>query len=150
MNTRTTDPFFEDEEDLARSQAARPSASASAAKKPPKTTASPASAVSAKKPPSFALVVAIAVVALLLGVGIGYFWAMAVVDRSGTAQVQTTTSPTISTGASSDEEGMPEGHPDISAMMNPDGSINEDAVEAFKAQRAASQQEQDDTAADAA
>ncbi len=85
------------------------------------------------KPPSFGLVVAIALVALLLGVGIGYFAAMAVVDRSngnvpdGSPAVQ-----------SSGEEGeaLPSGHPDIASMMNPDGTVDQEALEAYKASRA--------------
>ncbi len=84
------------------------------------------------KPPSFGLVVAIAFVALLLGIGIGYFAAMAVVDRSGGAADG---SPAVqSSGA--EGEALPSGHPDIASMINPDGTVDQEALEAYKASRA--------------
>lgn len=144
--TPANDPFFEDEEDLARAQATPSQKSAKAA---PAAKAAP----SGPKPPSFALVVGIAVVALLLGIAIGYFFAMSVVDRSHSTSTQptaTSSSSLLTADEGEADAAMPEGHPDIASMMNPDGSVNEEAVEAFKAQRAADQEGQEDQDAGAA
>lgn len=144
MSTHGNDPFFEDEEDVARAQAtATPRASKAA------PVASAASSKGARKPPSFGWVVAIAVVALLLGVGIGYFWAMAVVDHSPSSSSSTVTL-TSTSEMDGEAVGMPEGHPDISSLMNPDGTRNEEALAAYRAEQAAKQGEeaQADTEAD--
>lgn len=155
----SNDQFFEEEEDLARSQAqasaradrgrsdGRPRSGKLAARG---TGASAPSSpvVSKRRPPSFALVVAIAVVALVVGVCVGYFIAMAVVDRSMVSNqvVQTAQTDTATSTDAGEESGMPDGHPDISSMLNPDGTVNEEAVEAYKAEHAASQTEEGDDA----
>lgn len=133
MSTHGNDPFFEDEEDVARAQATvTPQVSKSA------PVASAAAPKDARKPPSFGWVVAIAVVALLLGVGIGYFWAMAVVDHGPSSDGSTVAlAPTSDTDG--EATGMPEGHPDIASMMNADGTPNEEALAAYRAERAAKQ-----------
>lgn len=149
------DQFFEEEESLARQQAGAGAragrAGADARREPARTPArgsgspaSPAPAPSKRRPPSFALVVAIAAVALILGICVGYFIAMAVVDHSSTSNqvVQTTQSGSSASTGAEDESGMPEGHPDISSMLNADGSVNEEAVEAYKAERASEQAEE--------
>lgn len=149
------DQFFEEEESLARQQAGAGAragrAGADARREPARTPArgsgspaSPAPAPSRRRPPSFALVVAIAAVALILGICVGYFIAMAVVDHSSTSNqvVQTTQSGSSASTGAEDESGMPEGHPDISSMLNADGSVNEEAVEAYKAERASEQAEE--------
>jgi len=130
--------FFEDEEELARAEAAAQRAPKPKAKPAPKPAQAPAQA-SGAQPPSFALVGAIAVVALLLGVCIGYFVAMAVVDRSpdDAAPAGTTQQAVVSGADAADASGMPSDHPDISSMINPDGTVNEEALAAYKAQRAA-------------
>lgn len=151
------DQFFEEEESLARQQAGagaqagrlRAAARPESARTPAGRSGSPASsapAPSKRRPPSFALVVAIAAVALILGICVGYFIAMAVVDHSSTSNqvVQTTQSGSSASTGAEDESGMPEGHPDISSMLNADGSVNEEAVEAYKAERATEQAEEGD------
>ena len=93
----------------------------------------------------------IAVVALLLGVCIGYFAAMMAVggavdvehSSTSTTTVVTTTGEGDASAASTDALGMPSDHPDISSMINPDGTVNEEALAAYKAQRAAEQGSQD-------
>ena len=151
------DQFFEEEESLARQQAGTGAragrAGADARREPVRTAArgsgsptSSAPAPSKRRPPSFALVVAIAAVSLILGICVGYFIAMAVVDHSSTSNqvVQTTQSGSSASTGAEDESGMPEGHPDISSMLNADGSVNEEAVEAYKAERATEQAEEGD------
>lgn len=138
-----TDQFFEEEEELARKQADAGTAKGQP-KQAEKTTKTPAAQASAKggaKPPSFAMVVVIALVALLVGVCIGYFFAMLVVDRTdasvsttSTSQVVATTSGDASSTLADMESEMPEGHPDITSMMNADGTVNQEAVDAYKAQ----------------
>ena len=139
-----TDDFFEEEADLARDQVVsagtgKNAASGKARKTPAAPSASPAR--SAAKPPSFMNVVLIALAALILGIGIGYFIAMTVVDRTSSSNSASVSAPAVTMGTESQdipETGeMPSGHPDISSMMNPDGSINEEAVAQYKAERAA-------------
>lgn len=135
------DPFFEEEAELARAQAQACSAKS---KKQPAVRAQPPAGATARKPPSFAMVVAIAAVALVLGVCIGYFIAMSVVDRtsSDTGQVSSSSSGQVAQTARTDSSGaddasMPEGHPDIASMLNSDGTVNQEAVEEYKARAAA-------------
>ena len=45
--------------------------------------------------------------------------------------------------AAQEEGSLPSGHPDIASMMNPDGSVNQEAVDAFKASRAAQDSNED-------
>ena len=139
--SNASDPFFEEEEELARSQASSAKASKGSKGASASGKAAPKGGpvkTGGRKPPSFGLAVAIAVVALLLGVGIGYFAAMAVVDRSDGANPSAATVPAATTAGEEAESGeLPSGHPDIASMMNPDGTVNEEAVEAFKASRAA-------------
>ncbi len=137
MASSGSDQFFEEEEDLARQQAS-PVKDGGKAKSKVKAQVQTQKTATGHKPPSFALAVLIAVVALLLGVGIGYFAAMAVVDRSDGAAGSTT--PAASAVLGSSEEGsLPSGHPDIASMMNPDGSVNQEALDAYKASRASQQ-----------
>lgn len=161
------DQFFEEEEELARKDA-RPAVGATKAKRAAAPTSASgrsggaptgkAAAPSDHRPPSFALVVAIALVALLLGICIGYFFAMSVVGGGSTAGDASAASQQSVVAASSDASSMavstgdsaemPAGHPDISSMMNEDGTVNQEAVDAYKAQLAAAQGEsgQEDTA----
>lgn len=139
-----TDDFFEEEADLARDQigSAKPAKTDAPVKAQSRPVAAPSSpALSTAKPPSFLNVVLIAVAALVLGIGIGYFIAMTVVDRTSSGDASTAaTSSVVAEGQSQDipDVGeMPSDHPDISSMMNPDGSINEEAVAQYKAERAA-------------
>lgn len=137
------DQFFEEEEELARKDARPAGASKACPAQQPAKGAAPRSAApaNAPKPPSFAQVVAIAAVALLLGIGIGYFAAMAVVDRTATDAApqaqQAVVAADDSVGGTISEAEMPAGHPDIASLMNPDGTVNQEAVDAYKAQLAA-------------
>ena len=157
--SNTTDQFFEDEEDLAREQSAaggkdrkgRPAPDASgkpaaggkpAGKARAATPATPAAGgKGGAKPPTFGMVVAIAAVALVLGVCIGYFFAMSVVDKTrsaGTAATTTAATTSASTSDSTDDTGsLPSGHPDLSTLMNADGTVNEEALAEYRAKRAA-------------
>lgn len=137
MASTNSNQFFEEEEELARRQDAASATSARASKsKSAAPAAKKAPSRSGSKPPSFALVVAIAIVALLLGMGIGYFIAMATVGSVSTvSHTVDTTAQTVSVDG--EGESLPSGHPDISSMMNADGSVNEEALEAYKASRAA-------------
>ena len=140
MASSGSDQFFEEEGDLAQQRASQAleSGNAKSKSKAQVQTKSQRSAGIAK-PPTPGLVAAIAVVALLLGMGIGYFVAMAVVDRpaSDAAVVP------AASQAAQEEGSLPSGHPDIASMMNPDGSVNQEAVDAFKASRAAQDSNED-------
>lgn len=141
MASTNSNQFFEEEEGLARRQGVAPAIGARLSKsKSAVQAAKKASGQSGSKPPSFALVVAIAIVALLLGMGIGYFIAMATVGSVSTASY---TVDATSQALSTDDKGesLPSGHPDISSMMNADGSVNEEALEAYKASKAAEDSE---------
>lgn len=140
MASSGSDQFFEEEGDLAQQRASQAleSGNAKSKSKAQVRTKSQRGAGIAK-PPTPGLVVAIAVVALLLGMGIGYFVAMAVVDRPvPDAAVVPAASQTAQ-----EEGSLPSGHPDIASMMNPDGSVNQEAVDAFKASRAAQDSNED-------
>ena len=154
------DQFFEEEEELARAEAAEkavakraPKAAAQAAGNPAVKRAPKAAqpAAGGPNPPSFARVCVIAAVALLLGVCIGYFAAMMAVGGTVDAEHSTTSTTTVVTttgegdasAASTDASGMPSDHPDITSMINADGTVNEEALAAYKAQRAAEQGSQD-------
>ena len=83
--------------------------------------------------PSFAIVVAIAVVAIILGFALGYFVALAQVSSEIAALYAGDTSGTSLVGASAgvdvnSEADLPSGHPDLSGTINADGSINESAL----------------------
>ena len=140
MASSGSDQFFEEEGDLAQKRASQAleSGNAKSKYKAQVQTKSQRGAGIAK-PPTPGLVAAIAVVALLLGMGIGYFVAMAVVDRPASdAAVVPAASQTAQ-----EEGSLPSGHPDIASMMNPDGSVNQEAVDAFKASRAAQDSNED-------
>ena len=140
MASSGSDQFFEEEGDLAQQRASQAleSGNAKSKYKAQVQTKSQRGAGIAK-PPTPGLVAAIAVVALLLGMGIGYFVAMAVVDRPASdAAVVPAASQTAQ-----EEGSLPSGHPDIASMMNPDGSVNQEAVDAFKASRAAQDSNED-------
>lgn len=140
MASSGSDQFFEEEGDLAQKRASQAleSGNAKSKYKAQVQTKSQRGAGIAK-PPTPGLVAAIAVVALLLGMGIGYFVAMAVVDRPASdAAVVPAASQTAQ-----EEGSLPSGHPDIASMVNPDGSVNQEAVDAFKASRAAQDSNED-------
>lgn len=169
-----SDQFFDDEDDLAREQEqaakqpARPAAAQGSGKKPELDAAEMKAAAARHgcKPPSFGMAVGIAAVALLLGICIGYFFAMNVVSRTGsvaidgtstmgTASTSTTSTSATTSGSSdaatasdsSDEEAstaLPEGHPDLSQFYNADGSLDEEAIAEWKAARAAETSSSDD------
>ncbi len=154
--------FFDDEEDIASPQraahdpAAKPAGKgrggaarrgqAPATKPATKTTAGAQAGTKtagARKPagqggakvrrPSFAVVVAIAVVAIILGFALGYFVALAQVSSEIAALYAGDTSGTSLVGASAgvdvnSEADLPSGHPDLSGTINADGSINESAL----------------------
>lgn len=150
--------FFDDEEDIASPQRAAHDPAAKPAGKgrggaarrgqapATKTTAgaqADAKAGGARKPagqggakvrrPSFAVVVAIAVVAIVLGFALGYFVALAQVSSEIAALYAGDTSGTSLVGASAgvdvnSEADLPSGHPDLSGTINADGSINESAL----------------------
>jgi hypothetical protein len=108
-----------------------------------------------RRPPSFGRVVVIAVVALALGFALGYFFALAQVSasidslygqlQSGSSSTSSSSSTSAPSTSSSSEgsvsvnesAGLPSGHPDLSSMINDDGSVNEEALAAYKAQMAA-------------
>lgn len=113
-----------------------------------------------RRPPSFGRVVVITVVALALGFALGYFFALAQVSASidslygqlqGGSSSTSSTSSTSTLSSSSSEgsvsvnesAGLPSGHPDLSSMINDDGSVNEEALAAYKAQMAAASSAQD-------
>jgi hypothetical protein len=143
----TNDPFFDDEEELAQAEVAAaaekpaPAKAEKAAKTADAEKPEPAGKV--RKPPSFALVVAIAAVALLLGVCIGYFMAMAVVSSSTSATTASTT--TVATASddddADDETGLPAGHLDLTQFESVDenGSsyYDMDKVAAWRAEHEA-------------
>lgn len=141
MASINSNQFFEEEEELARRQDVAPATGVRSPKSKGATpTAKKTSSHSGSKPPSFALVVAMVIVALLLGIGIGYFIAMATVGSVSTvSHTVDTTAQTVS--ADGEGESLPSGHPDISSMMNADGSVNEEALEAYKAGKAAGSSE---------
>lgn len=149
-----SDQFFDDEDDLASG-----AAEASAAKEEPPARSKPARAKGpapepakpARKPPSTAMAVGIAVVALFLGICIGYFFAMSVVSRTGgvvdgltsasstSVSTESASSDASSVSEAASEVELPSNHPDISQFMNEDGSINQEAIDEYKAQRAVRQ-----------
>lgn len=126
------DQFFTEEDVPAPGTPAAPRAQA------------PAPARGGIKPPTFGMAAAAAAVALLLGVAIGYVAGMYVGanaggragEVAGTATVATTTD---AAGSSTDGE-LPSGHPDLSQFMNADGTVNEEALAAYKEQRASEQE----------
>ena len=140
MASSGSDQFFEEEGDLAQRRASQALESGNAkTKSKAQVQTKGQKDAGTTKPPTPGLVVAIAVVALLLGMGIGYFVAMAVVDRPvPDAAVVPAASQTAQ-----EEGSLPSGHPDIASMMNPDGSVNQEAVDAFKASRAAQDSNED-------
>lgn len=106
----------------------------------PRNSEATGPATSGRRPPSFALVVVIAVVGVLLGFALGYFVALSQVSRyvgnlqeglNGETSAQAPVSMPTDVNA---EAGLPEGHPDLSSMVNEDGSVNQEALDAFKAQ----------------
>lgn len=140
------DQFFEDEEELARAQAEEAPRTRPSAPSDQNGVSAAAPQGGTRKPPSFGMVVAIALVALVLGFGLGYFAAMSVVDKeSPTTDGSIVSSMGSSSSSESNDalssvdasEGMPEGHPDLSQFMNADGSVNEEALEEYRAERAA-------------
>lgn len=171
-----SDQFFDDEDDLAREQqeaSARQTAEPSRARESDKQPVADAAATKGvparpgRKPPTFGMAVAIAVVALLLGVCIGYFFAMSVVSRTGGVAVEgtsamgsasqtTSAASTTSESTASDASGdasdssettsaeLPEGHPDLSQFYNADGTLNEEAIAQWKAARASETSSSDD------
>ena len=140
MASSGSDQFFEEEGDLAQKRASQALESGNAKSKyKAQVQTKSQRGAGIVKPPTPGLVAAIAVVALLLGMGIGYFVAMAVVDRPASdAAVVPAASQTAQ-----EEGSLPSGHPDIASMMNPDGSVNQEAVDAFKASRAAQDSNED-------
>ena len=140
MASSGSDQFFEEEGDLAQKRASQALESGNAKSKcKAQVQTKSQRGAGIAKPPTPGLVAAIAVVALLLGMGIGYFVAMAVVDRPASdAAVVPAASQTAQ-----EEGSLPSGHPDIASMMNPDGSVNQEAVDAFKASRAAQDSNED-------
>jgi hypothetical protein len=148
--TPNDDQFFEEEADVARAQEAPRAPKAGKAAKEPEPAARAAARGGARKPPSFALVVAIAAVALLLGVCVGYFMAMAVVSTS-------TNTTAVSEAASDDGDDaladatMPADHPDLSQFMGEDGEPDMDKVAAWRAENGTDEaDEADDEGDDAA
>lgn len=108
-----------------------------------------------KRPPSFAMVIVIAIVALVLGFILGYFFAFSQVNAainnmyaqiesesgiaSSSASSESQAAASSSDGLSVNEQaGLPSGHPDLSSMINDDGSINQEALDAYRAQHASS------------
>lgn len=140
MASSGSDQFFEEEGDLAQRRASQALGSGNAkTKSKAQVQTKGQKDAGTTKPPTPGLVVAIAVVALLLGIGIGYCIAMAVVDRPAP---DTAVVPAASQAAQ-EEGSLPSGHPDIASMMNPDGSVNQEAVDAFKASRAGQDSNED-------
>lgn len=101
-----------------------------------------AAAPAGRRPILFSRVVIIAIVALLLGVAIGYFACLAEVSNrinSLYAGLYGTSSSTAASSGSSSSvsfdantaAGLPSGHPDINSLLNDDGSINQDALVAY-------------------
>ena len=134
------DQFFEEEAQLAQPAKAQPKGKAASANAPaPKASAF--TTTKPTRPPSFAMVVAIAAVALLLGFSIGYFVAVSttaqrLADTVSDESFTSAPAATQSDNASGTQSALPSGHPDLSSFMNDDGTINEKAVEAFRAQNA--------------
>ena len=136
------DQFFEEEEaQLAQPAKARPAKAATAQKPSPKASAF--TTTKPTRPPSFALVVAIAAVALLLGFSIGYFVALSTAGQrpSSSAGIEpiasAPSSATQADGTDTAQSTLPSGHPDLSSFYNDDGSINEEALAAYRAQNGA-------------
>ena len=148
------DQFFEEETEIGKSRAksAHAPATAPAAKGGKNKGAS--GKKGATKPPSFAMVV-----------GLGYFVCISTtsnkiqqkydnlaseysseVNEEAVSSMVAAASATGESAAAAanvnEEAGLPEGHPDLSSMVNEDGSINEAAVEAYKAQMSAAKDAQ--------
>ena len=159
------DQFFEEETEIgaSRAKSAHAPATAPAAKGGKNKGAS--GKKGATKPPSFAMVVGIAVAALVLGYCLGYFVCISTtsnkiqqkydnlaseysseVNEEAVSSMVAAASATGESAAAAanvnEEAGLPEGHPDLSSMVNEDGSINEEAVEAYKAQMSAAKDAQ--------
>lgn len=151
-----SDQFFEDEESLTGEEpapgASRAAGKAGGAGSPGGTRRSGGSVQGAgssgtgtatRRPPSFLMVVAIAVVALILGFALGYFTALNTwsskleQDVGGSATTRASTSSGNSSTVN-EETGLPEGHPDLASLMNADGTINEEKLAEYKAQLSAS------------
>lgn len=159
------DQFFEEEDDVAQGRQASartrpdgrgsaPRGQVSCGQAPREHPDAPAPAKpGACKPPSFAMVVAIAVVAVILGYALGYFMCLSTTSNKLTSEMSRYTTDVsyhdgeaAGSGASdassaasgvNDELGLPTGHPDLSSLINDDGSINEANFAAYKAQLAA-------------
>ncbi len=159
-----SDQFFEEEDELLAEQAQRPQAKtqqrpsgATPSGRPaPRGSAQQGTPRRGRKPPSFAMAVAIAVVALILGFALGYFVALNTMGEriandygemleyassgsSTTSQSSAGTTDASDEGSLNEQTGLPEGHPDLSQFINEDGTYNEEAIEAYREQMAAAQ-----------
>lgn len=158
----TDDQFFEEEDALEQraheaAQAPKGKAARTQARPAPQQAPKVPAAKGARKPPSIGMVIAIAIVAVVLGYALGYFMCLRSTSvtlvnemsqytgdsyhsaSDGTAAGSAAAdAETGSTGGVNDELGLPSGHPDLASLMNADGTLNEEAVAAYKAQLAAS------------
>lgn len=122
-----SDQFFIDE-DEPQTAAGGPARAKERAKVP--------SSAGGIKPPTFGMAVAIALVSLVLGLALGYFVGMYVASNSSAVQ-SGASAHTQSAGATnvSGDTALPSNHPDLTQFTNPDGTVNQEALDQYLAER---------------
>lgn len=119
------DEFFDDEQELMDQAAGAAEGPAQKARTSASREARPAKSASGREAPPFWMVLAIAIIALLLGMVIGYL-AGSSATLSALESSQAASEEQLASAADDDSYALPEGHPDVTVDEDGTAHVAED------------------------